>query len=56
MGDRKIPYHKVPGQSIFGYKHYIFVFGGEFTIGRGAWMEKILVYDTIKDKWEVKSK
>lgn len=44
------------GYSIIGYKELIFLFGGEMCIGRGKWNYNVWAYDTIRERWERKTK
>ncbi|KAG5868306.1 hypothetical protein JTB14_022789 [Gonioctena quinquepunctata] len=43
------------GFKLLGYKEYVFMYGGEFLIGRGSWNLNFWVYDTIRENWERKS-
>lgn len=42
------------GHTLIGYKEYIFLFGGEFLIGKGNWNTNMWVYDSIRERWERK--
>ncbi|KAJ8947833.1 hypothetical protein NQ318_009978 [Aromia moschata] len=42
------------GFKLMGYKEFVFMYGGEFLIGRGNWNTNFWVYDTIREKWERK--
>lgn len=42
------------GFTLIGYKEYIFLFGGEFLIGKGNWNTNMWVYDSIRERWERK--
>lgn len=42
------------GHKFVCYKELIFLFGGEFLIGRGDWNTNLWAYDNIREKWERK--
>ncbi|CAG9856706.1 unnamed protein product [Phyllotreta striolata] len=46
---------KIEGFKLIGYKEYIFMYGGEYTLGRGDWNRSFWAYNTIKDAWQMKS-
>lgn len=43
------------GFSMIAYKEFIFLLGGEMSIGRGNWNYSFWVYDTLKEKWKRRS-
>ncbi|XP_025828923.1 kelch repeat and BTB domain-containing protein 2, partial [Agrilus planipennis] len=46
---------KLDGFKMLSYKEFIFLFGGEYKIGRGDWNRSFWVYDNVKEKWQHKS-
>lgn len=42
------------GFKLVGYKEFIFMYGGEFLLGKGNWNYNFWVYDTIRERWERK--
>lgn len=49
-------YANLEGFHLLGYKELIFLFGGEIYWGRGNWSNNFWVYDTIRERWERKTK
>ncbi|CAG9833407.1 unnamed protein product [Diabrotica balteata] len=47
---------KLVGFRIIGYKEYLFLFGGEYEIGKGDWNYSFWAYDSIKEVWRMKSR
>ncbi|CAH1980390.1 unnamed protein product [Acanthoscelides obtectus] len=43
------------GFKLQSYKEFVFMYGGEFLIGRGKWNQNFWVYDTLRDRWERKT-
>lgn len=44
------------GYSVIAYKELIFLLGGEMSIGRGKWNYNVWAYDSIRERWERKTK
>lgn len=44
------------GFKILGYKELVFLFGGQHLIGKGEWNINFWVYDSIRERWERKSR
>ncbi|XP_050512600.1 uncharacterized protein LOC126888403 isoform X2 [Diabrotica virgifera virgifera] len=49
-------FKRLEGFRLRGYKEYIFLFGGEYVLGKGEWNYTFWVYDSIKDMWRTKSR
>lgn len=49
-------YENLEGFKIVGYKEFVFLFGGQYLIGKGEWNVNFWVYDSIKEKWERKTR
>ncbi|CAG9817802.1 unnamed protein product [Phaedon cochleariae] len=47
-------YESLEGCKFIGYKEYVFMYGGEYLIGRGKWNYNLWVFDTIRERWERK--
>nr|CAH7720423.1 unnamed protein product [Callosobruchus chinensis] len=43
------------GFKLESYKEFVFMYGGEFLIGRGKWNQNFWVYDALRDLWERKT-
>ncbi|KAF5278010.1 hypothetical protein FQA39_LY18420 [Lamprigera yunnana] len=43
------------GFKLVGYKEFIFLFGGEYLLGKGNWNKNFWVYDIVRESWERKS-
>ncbi|KAF5300120.1 hypothetical protein FQR65_LT09210 [Abscondita terminalis] len=43
------------GFKMIGYKEFIFLFGGEYLMGKGNWNKNFWVYDVVREGWERKS-
>lgn len=43
------------GFKLIGYKELVFLFGGQYLIGKGEWNVNFWVYDSIKENWERKT-
>ncbi|KAJ8919015.1 hypothetical protein NQ315_016920 [Exocentrus adspersus] len=48
-------YTGLSGFKLMGYKEFVFMYGGEYLLGRGHWNKNFWVYDTIRGRWERKS-
>lgn len=44
------------GFKILGYKEFVFLYGGQHLIGKGEWNVNFWVYDSVRDRWERKSR
>jgi hypothetical protein len=42
------------GFKIIGFKHFTFLFGGEYTLGNGDWNTDFYIYDILKETWNPK--
>lgn len=44
------------GFEIAGYKELVFLYGGQHLIGKGEWNVNFWVYDSVRERWERKSR